>query len=376
MIKDGHTLILPGDEITGHCNAYEKFLPYKLKVIGQSLYIEMVLTSDKSLPEGAEIKSINGIATGTLLTQLLQSQVRDGDNTTYPRWIIDNYFREFYSYLFGHPAQFRIDYVIHDEAKSANIAALPKDSINHYRQIHYPHKPLTKQLHDGIIYKPYTEEHYAVLTIRDFHKSILKKEYGQDFKKEIRKAFEQLLASHIDNLIIDLRNNQGGEVEYGVYLLSYLLQTEFSVVRQYYKVGSGDSYGLVKTHGEEMGMQKPASVNFSGKLFVLINGGSFSNSGIVATTLKQHQRAIFIGEESGGNNKVLAGYTDDCTLPGSKLHVEIPTKQFLLSDTLPLSGHGTLPDFVITETIADVLSNKDPQQEFAVQLIREQRNKK
>ena len=83
----------------------------------------------------------------------------------------------------------------------------------------------------------------------------------------------------------------------------------------------------------------------------MINGGSFSNSGIVAAALKKYKRAVFVGEETGGNNMVIAGFSKDDELPNTKVHIEIPTKQFLLDASLPLSARGTMPDFPIDQSL-------------------------
>lgn len=372
IIKDGHSIILPSNSTTSYHNANSKFLPYKLKIINQSLFVEMVLTNNNAITEGAEILGINGVDSKTILHQLIERQVRDGYNETYPTWIIDNYFREYYSYIFGHPTQFIIDYKVNNILQTATILAVSKDTINYLKQTKYPNKISLKKANDGIVYVENSDANVATLTIKDFHKAVLRKEYQQDFKLEVQSAFERLSNSKISNLVLDLRNNQGGDIEYGVYLLSYLLKDTFKVVDQYYKVTS-TTYQLSKCSGEALGKHLPSNNTFKGKLYVLINGGSFSNSGIVASALKFYNRAIFIGSETGGNSKVLAGYIDEYTLPNTKIHIEIPTKQFMLKEKLPLTGRGTMPDYVVNETIDDVLSNTDVQKEFVIKLITERK---
>ena len=118
-----------------------------------------------------------------------------------------------------------------------------------------------------------------------------------------------------------------------------------------------------------MGFHKPKNNVFNGKLFVLINGGSFSNSGIVASCLKRYKRATFIGEETGGNNKVLAGYIHEYALPNTGIQIQIPTKQFLLDEHLPLSGQGTLPDYGVQPDLPNILNNHDKVLHFAIDLI-------
>ena len=71
----------------------------------------------------------------------------------------------------------------------------------------------------------------------------------------------------------------------------------------YYTIG----YLKVRKEGEKylystrFSKQKPPKPNnFKGKVYVLINGGSFSASSIISSNLKSTKRAIFVGEETGG----------------------------------------------------------------------------
>ena len=148
-------------------------------------------------------------------------------------------------------------------------------------------------------------------------------------------------------LILDLRNNQGGEIEYGAFLLSHLIPEQFRVLDGYYQLDPVNPLSLRKTIGDCMGIYKPKVSVFKGSLYVLINGGSFSNSGIVAACLKRYHRAIFIGEESGGNNKVLAGDANEFRLPNSSIRIEIPTKQYMLDEGMDVKGRGTMPDYPV-----------------------------
>ena len=370
IIKDGHTIILPGSKTTTYYNKNSRFLPYHFVILNNRLFADMVCTGDNSIMEGAEILSINNVGSGEIIKQLCCRQVRDGNNQTYPTWILSSYFREYYSYIFGHPNQFIITYKQNDKTETATVDACFKDSINYYRQLKYPDKSNQRKPNEGLQFRVTPDNSFATLTIKDFHKEILKKEYHQDFEEEISRYFEELNKKGIANLILDLRDNQGGDISYGAFLLSYLLDKEFTIVQDYFKVDkSKTDFQLTKTNGEAAGIHKTKDAVFKGNLFVLINGGSFSNSGIVSSCLKRYNRAIFIGEETGGNNKVLAGYTDDRFLPNSGIQIQIPTRQFLLDGSSPLSGHGTIPDYPLQSEITSILSNKDKVMSFAIDLI-------
>ncbi len=365
VIKDGHTILLPR---RSHHDKNSRFLPYHFAVINQTIYVDQVCTSDTRIPEGAEITRINDLNATTLLDQLMERQIRDGHNSTYPTWILGNYLREYYAFNFGHHDQFEIGYRVNGETATATIAALPKDSIYRYRQQRYPNKIFTKQPGDGIQLQIGANNEYALLTIRDFHNEVLQDEYKQHFSKTIRNYFRKILDSKTTNLILDLRNNQGGDVENGVMLLSYLFKKPFKVLEGYACVNKNGS--LKPCGGPALGSHNPNANGFNGNLYVLVNGGSFSNSGIVASCLKAYNRAIFIGEETGGNPHVINGDSKDIELPNTGIYAEIPTKQYIIRNTAANNGRGIFPDHSIKPTIQDLLRGVDTALAFTVGLIR------
>jgi hypothetical protein len=366
IIKDGHTIILPSAEITNSQNNSSNFLPYHFIILNNQLFVDMVYTNNNSIPVGSEIISINNVQANEVVKQLSERQVRDGNNLTYPTWILSNYFRQYYSFIFGHPANYSISYKINGQISTAAIKALPKDSIYFYRQKNYPNKTFTNLPNEGLKLKIENDNKYAILTIKDFHNDVLKKEYKQNFDKVIESYFEQISNSKTDNLIVDLRNNQGGDIENGVYLLSYLLNKSFSVVQEYFCVENNE---LQHCKGPSLGRHNPKSNNFKGKLYVLINGGSFSNSGIVSSCLQANNRATFIGEETGGNPNVLAGFIKNIKLPNTKIQVQIPTKQFVLTDKTKNNGQGVKPTQLVIPKLADILEGTDTELDYTIDLI-------
>ena len=100
-----------------------------------------------------------------------------------------------------------------------------------------------------------------------------------------------------------------------------------------------------------MGLMRPQPQAFKGQLYVLINGGSFSNSGIVSSALQHYNRAIFIGEESGGNKNIIAAYEKSIVLPNTRIKVDVPTRQFEIRERAKNTGHGTIPNTIIKPSI-------------------------
>lgn len=371
-VKDGHTLILLSSATTTYHNSSSKFLPLQLTIMNGELYVKMGYTPTKSIAEGTKILAINGISSQQIFQQLTARQVRDGNNLSYPQWILDNYFREYYSYIFGHPNQFEIEYENDLIPAKTTIRALPKDSIVFYRAKNYPGRSFGKEPKTGITFSQHQANNYAILTIKDFHNSVLKAEYKQDFEQTITAYFDTIMQAKTNNLILDLRNNQGGDIENGVHLLSYLLNKPFKVVNAYNCLKSGTS---IPCSGPSSGLHQPRKKVYQGNLYVLTNGGSFSNSAIVSSCLQSHQRATFLGTETGGNPNILAGFGKAFELPNTKINVDIPTKQFVMTSLNQNKGEGLKPQYTIQANIADRVRQIDTELNFTLKLIQENAEK-
>jgi hypothetical protein len=347
-IKDGHTMLLPSEKATNYFNQNGKFFPFYIVIANGKLYVNMNCSADTSLKEGAEILSINGIGTANIMNQLLTRQIHDGNNQTYPIWILTNYFKEYFSFSFGHPTTFSMTYKMgNTDQQTTTINALSKDSIRFYKQAKYSNRISTTKEKQGLVLEIQKQLSIATLTIKSFDNDILNTEYKQDFKSTIEKMFIQIRNNHVCNLILDIRNNQGGDFESGRLLLSYLLQQPINYL----------------DNSKEYRRLTPIKNNYNGNLYVLINGGTFSNSGIVSSYLELTKRGIFIGEETAGNKNIISGDPTDLVLPNTKIISEISTKKYVIRNN-PNDGHGVVPSYYITSTI-----DKDTTKEFVLSLI-------
>jgi C-terminal processing protease CtpA/Prc len=212
-------------------------------------------------------------------------------------------------------------------------------------------------------------------------------------KAAYRKIFRKLKKNKTENLILDLRNNGGGSLENCYNLLSYLLdtsqtQTLRTSIRSYpYKqftslpvifklmrfgLGTISKKKIINDTDNFVYTIKPRKKNhYNNKIFVLINGGSFSASCLVAAYLKTNKKAVFIGEETAGAMEGCnAGITPYYTLPNTKAKIRMPAFR-VVHDVCPtITGHGILPDYKIEYSIMDILNRKDLEIIKAKELIR------
>ncbi|WP_188133811.1 S41 family peptidase [Chitinophaga sp. CF418] len=348
-IGDGHTMFLPSQATTDYNNSKGRFLPLSLSYIGGKLYILENCSPDSSIKKGEEIVSINGEGIDVVMSQLMARQIRDGYNQTYPVWILNHYFTAYYSFVYGQPLQFWLELRNNNgELHKKQIAALTKDSIRLFRQIRYP------AIEDHGIALEKRDSTTSILTIKSFDPDLLRSLYKQDYKYVIDSAFAALKRNRTANLILDLRDNQGGDFEPGRYLLSYLLINPTRYLQ----------------FGKEARLIQPRINHFTGKLFVLINGGSFSNTAIVSACLEKDQRAVFVGEETGGNKYIISGDATEISLPQTQIRGFVSTTTFRIMPGAG-NGHGVWPAFPAVPDITAVLMGRDVAKVRALKLISE-----
>lgn len=337
LLGDGHTLFLPSRK---DADRAKRYLPMRLFWDEGRLRVIANGSNDDRLTPGAEIVAINGVQASAIMDTLLMRQIRDGWNSTYPTWILNNYFKEYYRFSFGEPDRFALE--LHGRTEQIIVSALPQDSIraNIARQSQESHPPTERSF--GLRYE---SDSIAVLTIPSF-------ERGSFTKAELDRAFEELHAKRTRRLIIDLRGNQGGEPKLAKRLLAHLLNEPFTLVRK----------------GPASGESKPRAPVFTSELVALMDGGSFSATGMVLSCLERHGRATFIGEEAGGNRTVLAGSPKRIVLPHTRLECYISTRLWHLADR-PNDGHGVMPTVAVKRTIGDLLAGRDAALDAALKTL-------
>jgi carboxyl-terminal processing protease len=156
-----------------------------------------------------------------------------------------------------------------------------------------------------------------------------------------------------NKLVIDLRSNPGGYLESAVDIASFFLPEGKEIVRE---VGN-------REYGEKVYRSRGFDVFKDGnlKLAILIDGGSASASEIVASALRDHEKAILVGEKSFGKGSVqeLIPITDDTSL-------KVTIARWLTPKGVSISDGGILPDIVVPHAT----TTKEGETPKDVQLLR------
>ena len=172
------------------------------------------------------------------------------------------------------------------------------------------------------------------------------------FLKSIKKFKKN---SNIKGYVIDLRNNPGGLLTQAINITDFFLDDGEIVSTKGRKIS--ETRKFFARRGDEVN-GKP--------VIVMINNGSASASEIFAGALKDHKRAIILGENSYGKGSVQS------IIPlrnGGGMRLTI--SKYYLPSGKSISEVGVTPDIVVEETGDGfkIRSEKDNQLNYAIKLF-------
>jgi len=419
-IKQGHTGIFPPnkkktkDEKKAKVKKENPFKSIRLQRIEHKLFIAKNFGKHSTLLKGSELISVENEKVENLLVSFQKLTTSDGYNKTFIPQFTGTYFGAFYAYT-------------HEKRDSILITLKNKDSIYyHYLYAGTKKKPDTKKsVKDSLKRKhskkkkkirkdweyKYGYDKYTKEKTRDF------KFFGPDsshtisyikirgfnkggFKSFYKESFDKIDSARSKNLIIDLRGNLGGSLTEIDELYSYLSEKEYIFIKEA-KMTRSRSFTYPFRHSKSWftkvvttllypaliiyqgikvkkikgkpnfqfrtsKLKKPKTNNYKGKIYVLIDGTSFSASSILSAHLKATERATFVGEETGGAyNGTVAGMFANIELPNSKMRMRIGLMNIKTPYSTEPDGYGIKPDAHIKTTRLD----KDEQLEWVLNTI-------
>ena len=175
---------------------------------------------------------------------------------------------------------------------------------------------------------------------------------GDQIKDKIKEFNKK---KDIKGYILDLRNNPGGLLSQAIKIADFFLENGEIVSTKSRKISENRRW-----------FAKKGDLTKGKTLIVLINEGSASASEIVAGALKDHKRAILVGENSYGKGSVQS------IIPlKNKGAIRLTISKYYLPSGKSISEVGVTPDIEIEESSDAFVINTDTdnQLNFAVKLL-------
>ena len=180
--------------------------------------------------------------------------------------------------------------------------------------------------------------------------------FNENSSKQIREKLKKFKKNNkVKHFILDMRNNPGGLLSQAIKITDFFLD-------------NGEIVSTKSRRGNEnrKWFAKKGDIINGDTLIILINYGSASASEIVAGALKDHKRAILIGENTYGKGSVQSIIPLD-----NKGAIRLTVSKYYLPSGKSISEVGVVPDILVEEENDQFRINTetDNQLQFALKLI-------
>ena len=180
--------------------------------------------------------------------------------------------------------------------------------------------------------------------------------FNDNSGEQIENKIEQLNKNeNVNSYILDLRNNPGGLLSQAIKISDFFLDNGEIVSTKSRKASENRKW-----------FAKKGDITKGKTLIVLINYGSASASEIVAGALKDHKRAIILGERSYGKGSVQS------IIPlKNRGAIRLTVAKYYLPSGKSISEVGVTPDIEITEDSDEfrIKTETDNQLSYAIKLL-------
>ncbi len=180
--------------------------------------------------------------------------------------------------------------------------------------------------------------------------------FNDNSSDQIEKQIKKLKKNkNLNSFILDLRNNPGGLLSQAIKITDFFLENGEIVSTKSRKKSENRKW-----------FAKKGDITDGKTLLVLINYGSASASEIVAGALKDHKRAIIIGENSFGKGSVQS------IIPlKNRGAIRLTVAKYYLPSGKSISEVGVRPDIEVNEEGDDfrIKTDADNQLNYAIKLL-------
>jgi hypothetical protein len=372
----GHTSVRYSKQYSNWLDtARRQQFPLILKFWNDTMVLTVNLNRrDSILKRGMVIQSINGRTARQLTDTLFNYFVTDGYNQTGKYQFLSTglNFSSWYKNVFGYSPSFTIGYLDPDNNVRETVIPLYDPRTDTMRRLFSrrlipgpePDRRSRRQI-DAFLTRNLqidTGLNTAYMTVNTF-------EHGNHLAKFFHQSFRTLDEKKIPNLIIDVRSNGGGDATNSTLLTRYIIDKKFKLADSLYAlrrhshydkyIGNSLLYRFLmdfvtskradgKYHFgyfERHYFSPKRNHHFSGQVYILTGGNSFSATTLFAGSLKGQKNVTLVGEETGGGfYGNTAWMIPDVTLPNTGLRFRLPRFRLVIDKNREKNGRGVLPD--------------------------------
>jgi len=325
----------------------DSLFPLQVKFIEGYAVVTGYYNDTVQVPVGSIILEINSRPVKEIVDDLKNTYSSDGLNKQFQLAQVEKRFSMAYARYYGFPDKYEVMYALPGRKTWEKKELIPADlqSVRKivFKNFNYP--PLTLKITEN--------NNTAVLRIPSF----IFYDRVEYFTNFLDSAFSEIKNRNIENLILDIRGNDGGDPFCSVPLFSYLEKEPVSYFAK--------EYGRYSEFAHPIPL---AQNKFTGNLYTLIDKHCGSTNGHFCALLKYNGLGKLVGEEGGATYKCNAR-TEEFTLKNTEMIVDIARVTFSAAVDDMDKTRGVEPDYYVEQSYKDYLEGKDTVMEFTVNLI-------
>lgn len=366
------------------------------KIIDDRIFVKENRENVGNVRAGTEILKINDENASDLIRKYKKLYSSDGENKTFQKYFINLTFFNYYTLENGYLDSVKLTTLCDNITSDVQLKRQKKEPKEITEEKELPKVSADQKLQDyDTNSKSYnrsfkflkSDSTIAYIKVKSFSATYAKKFYDRTFRK-IRQAGSSYL-------ILDIRDNLGGSLSEINTLYSYLTDEKFTLIKSpemtsktsgmhqnYFRGQSvlsaiisapaypfflAGNYFLSSKRDKRYYFRefasrptRPKQNAFHGKIYVLVNGASFSASSIISAKLKYEKKAVIVGEETGGaNDGTVAGVNNTVVLPHS--HLQLPIGLFLIRPNIEFEEQkrGVVPNVAVDPNYDDIFGTDD-----------------
>ncbi|MEZ0484500.1 S41 family peptidase [Fibrella aquatica] len=361
-------------------------LPFQFRLVDNRLIVTR--SAADNVPVGSDIRTINGVPVKTIIQTMLPLVRADGNNDGKRLKLLEisgqryEYFDVLLPLLFpGNVPDFTLTMTNPGSKKNVTTRV---DALKHTDR-------------DALITAKYTlpkrvpgrfnwlDTETAVLQINTFANW----DNTFDFSTFYDAAVKDFNQKNGQNLIIDIRQNEGGDSKMGHQLIRHLITSPIEINEQqdcwaYVSIDStlspyidnqwAYSYRYRNTadfdrlpsgqyrakKGSGARRIEPHPNHLTGRVFLLTSATNSSAAWQFVTAMKEHKLATLVGQTTGGNQKgITAGALFFMKLPNTGIEVDVPLIGMNYAEAAKRPNAGLAPDVYVRPTVDALMQGTD-----------------
>lgn len=375
-LDDGHTNLG-----FGHCFGSfaktKRMFPFDIALTDSTAMVLRSYHDEAPVAPGTRIVAVDGTPVSTLHDQFLQRV--PGARSAYRRQKFEGQtdtFKFFLWHVSGMEAPFDLTVRDDEGERSVAVDGVPADTIGARRTDENPPAYAYQSL----------EGRTGLLTVRSFGAP------EDDFEDFLDTTFDQIRRTGTEHLLIDVRDNSGGQSGRAEALLRYLASSPFALtdtvaarasetfktqmkrripaaVRwlplQYLDERGRAVWGVPEGRIVEMPSEHvsphDADERFDGRVSALVNEGTFSAATLFAAAVKKLGIGALVGRKTGGPAGIMFAENVPTQLPNSRLWLQVSAMRFQFGDKLPdWPARGVRPDHRVPRDLPARAGGADP----------------